>query len=276
MSQVGNIVLTDNGEAADYVSIFKWDDGSDIVTYTPTLFGEWVYEPPFDITCGITYVHKRATPVTHGPYTFLGKFGETLDSGYLLMVYASSGGRYVKSYDKTAIDDINWQANFEQVMDIGLLHYKHGSGVVSITKVEKIIDVFLHSWTLAIYGGNGTWYNDAHTWTMELLDSNNSVLAAVKSEADGTFRSGLWYGTSLQSMTKAPQTASYPFTSGVLTFTSSSIKHVSDNQSTANHSFMFYVNISQAVKLRVTGNANSTYTSGGGAGGYIKIVKPII
>lgn len=273
MTVLSNIATTTSGEAVEYISIFNWDDGVNIVTLRPSALGHWTYTPPFNITCGVTYVHRRAVPVTHGPYEIPGKYGATITSGYLYMVYASSGGSYVKSYDKTATDEPDWKANFEQVLDIGLLEYRHGNSSVTIEKFEKVIDIFHFGWTLYIYGGNGTWYNDTHTWTFEILDSNDNVLAALKSEGDGTFRSGLWYGANLQSMTKAPQSAPYPFTSGDVTFTSNSIVHVSRDESKTNHSFTFNVDISQAAKIRLSGSAKSTYTSGGGAGGYIKIIN---
>lgn len=274
MTEISSIALTDNNEAADYVSLFNWDNGANIVTLTPSALGHWTYTPPFNMTCGVTYVHRRAVPVTHGPYEILGKYGATITSGYLYMVYASSGGSYVKQYDKTATDEPNWKDNFEQVLDIGLLEYRHGNSSVTIENFKKVIDIFYFGWKLHIYGGNGTWYNDTHTWTFEILDSNDNVLAALKSQGDGTFRSGLWYGVNLQNMTKAPQTASYPYTSGDVTFTNNSIVHVSRNESTTNRSFIFNVDISQAAKIRLSGSAYSTYTSGGGAGGYIKIIKP--
>lgn len=100
------------------------------------------------------------------------------------------------------------------------------------------------------------------------------MVAAIKTEKDGNFRSGLWYGKSLTTLTKALQVGSYPNTNGHLTFDATYIKYSAAGTSNANNSFIYYVDMSGVKKIRVGGSASSTYVAGGGAtsGATLKIV----
>lgn len=258
-------------EAIDYVLIFDWATGNCLGKAIPDAAGVWTYEYFEDLLCGITYVADGCEPITHGAYSFKATVHSVF--GFLLSSYSSAGSTYDASLDKTATSAPTWFNYFSKVLNVGLHDYSHGSSTTSTTLKTKVIEMFRFDWELELVGTNGSYIDDTHKWTFEILDANNVVLAAIKSERDGDFRSGLWYGLSLTALTKAGQTGSYPATRGNLSFTPSGINYINTGTSNMNHAFNLAVDLTSATKVRVSGSSKSV--SAGTAGGSIRILPEI-
>jgi len=258
-----------NGAAIDYVLIFDWATGAYIGTANPDVSGVWRFDYFNDLHCGITYVADGCEPITHGAYNFI---AENALEGYLFMLRAQSGG-YFAGYDVNATSNPNWDLEFGITKDIGVFNY-----VYSLSKIDvqtstppTIINEFDINWVLSISFRNTAADRDTHTATLELLDAENNVLAAIKSETDNARSSGLWYGTSLSSMTKAAKSSTATYTSGKLKFNGGRITYTNDAPSGFNRSFVLDVDIRAAKKIRVSGSALSTFSV---SGGFIKIEPP--
>jgi hypothetical protein len=275
MSLIAGNAKKYSGAPIDYVSIFDWVTGETIKTVIPDASGAWEYEYFKDMLIGITYVADGCKPISHGPYDFEADLSGGITSGYLLFAMAQ-GKAMNPSYDINSTTDEKWIENFSQTKDILFYEYAYGSGAKKTNKSTppKIIDQFRPWWNLALRASNGSWYGDQGTFTFEIMDSENNVLFALKAERDGEFRSGLWYGTTLNSLTKTGQSGPYPNTSGVLSFTDDSVIFVANTSASMNLSFTFPVNLRSAVKVRVYGYAESNYTRGGGAQAWIKVLPP--
>lgn len=277
MSLIAGNAKKYSGAQIDYVIIFDWVTGSHIKVVTPDPSGAWQHEYFKDMLIGITYVADGCKPISHGPYDFKADSSGGITSGYLVFTYAQSGNATVTpAFDINNTNHEKWIENFSQTKDIVFYDYAYGYYDQRTNKLAppKIIDQFRPWWTLLLRASNGSWYGDEGTFTFEIMDSDNNVLFAMKAERDGEFRSGLWYGTTLNSLTKAGQSGPYPITSGVLSFTDDSVIYVANTAASMNLSFTFPVNLRSAAKVRVYGYANSNYTSGGGAEAYIKILPP--
>lgn len=264
-----------DGDPVSFVVVFEWDTAEPVATIAPDSTGEWSFEPDINGEYGVTYLSTGCKPITHGPYFIEGKYGDFIPSGFLLLALAESGGRYSPELDKSDSNTATWDEYFSHVMDTGLLNYlSSDASDITIPTETKVIDQFNIDWQMLIYGTNATWGDDTHTWTLEFLNDSGNVMAAIKSEKDGTYRSGLWYGSSLSSLTKAGQYGSYPRTTGYLTFDELGIHYENTRGSNYNKSFHYSVDLSVVTKVRVSGTARSTYSGGGTAGGYIRIVPP--
>lgn len=58
-----------DGSTIDYVSIFKWTDGTCIAQIKPDAAGNWAYRDTQQKVVGVTYVADGCEPITHGSYT---------------------------------------------------------------------------------------------------------------------------------------------------------------------------------------------------------------
>lgn len=57
-----------DGNAIDYVLIFRWKDGKRLGKSIPDAAGNWSFEYDHNIIVGITYVAEGCEPITHGAY----------------------------------------------------------------------------------------------------------------------------------------------------------------------------------------------------------------
>ena len=277
MSLIAGNAKKYSGAPIDYVSIFDWVTGKIIKTVIPDASGAWQHEYFKDMLIGITYVADGCKPISHGPYDFKADLSGGITSGYLMFTYAQSGNPTVNpSFDINNTTHEKWIENFSQTKDIMFYDYVYGNSAQKTNKLAlpKIIDQFRPWWNLQLVASNGSWYGDQGTITFEILDNENNVLFALKAERDGEFRSGLWYGTTLNSLTKTGQSGPYPHTNGTLSFTDDLVIYVANTSASMNLSFTFPVNLRSAAKVRVYGYSESNYKSGGGAQAYIKILPP--
>ncbi|MGL6004802.1 hypothetical protein [Aeromonas sobria] len=109
---------------------------------------------------------------------------------------------------------------------------------------------------------------------LEFLDAGGNVIAAIRTRTDGNYRSGLWYGKTLASLTKAPQRGSFPATYGELTFTDTSLIYTDDGLDNRNLSFTLACAMASVTTLRFSNmRSYETYTGGNGcqAGSYLRI-----
>ena len=261
-----------NNEPANFVLIFDWITGTQIASVVPDVNGAWSYFPLANATCGIAYVAHGCKPITHGPYTLIG--GKIfVSSGFLAIIMAGSENHYNPAYDVSSTGSANWVSSFDQTKEIGLFNYVRSAGTATAPNLTKTIDQFTVNWVLQISGGNGTYIDDSHKMTLEILDKDNVVLAAIKTERNANFSAALWYGKSLTTLTRAGSTGQYLSTQGTLTFTPSSIIFTPSNTSNYNHSFTYSVPLTTATKIRVGGTALSTAPSGSTIGGFIKVLS---
>lgn len=262
-----------DGTRIDYVLIFNWLDGEIIGTAVPNAAGVWTFNYYADMVVGITYVADGCEPITHGAYSFAAEGSIT---GYLILKY-SHIDFYNPANDVLAIDEPTWGEYFSDTKDIALLDYRHGAAPVTAPLESKVIDVFDVNWVLSLWGFNNASANDDHLMTFEILDVDNNVLFALKSQKDNSLSCGLWYGNSLSSLSKTPQVGSNPYSTGELSFTADGVFYKNVRTSRYNASFSFVVNLSSAAKIRVAGSAKATGAQYTSALAYLRILpaKPV-
>ena len=80
----GNVTRYDSGTVS-YAQIFNWNTGHSIAIVRPDDLGNWEYSHYTDLYFGITYIGQDCQPVTHGPYTELGKWSPSMmfNTGYI-------------------------------------------------------------------------------------------------------------------------------------------------------------------------------------------------
>lgn len=261
-----------DGTAIDYVLLFDWASGGYVGKSVPDAAGNWRYEYVNDLNVGITYVADGCEPITHGAYQFIAEI-VTMTSGFLFLSYSTSGGRYYPRYDVTKTTEPTWTEYFAQTKDIALISYNHTAGAPATTTLqEKTINNFDLSWNLLVFGYNNAAPSDSHLMTLEVLDGSDNVLFALKSAKDA-YGSGLWYGKTMQSLTKGSSDGSASiFTSGTLSFAAGRVTYTNSLANNYNNSFIYNVDLSNARKIRVAGSSSSTSSAGGEAGGYIRIM----
>lgn len=260
-----------NGTAIDYVSIFNWGDGKCIAQITPDASGNWQYTYSKGLQVGISYIANGCEPLTHGPYTFE-YISAQISSGFLVLKLAGSGGYYYDAWDKTATSSALWAQNFSQTIDIALLDSVFSGSTAVVAYSSKIMGFFDFSWVLEIRGFSSSRPADNHLLTLELLDKQDNVVAAIKSGTDQPSSSGLWYGKDLDSLIKTGKSGSNVSTRGELSFSGSVITYTNKSSSDFNNSFSFPIDISSVVKIRVGGSAESTALVGSFSVGYLKIL----
>lgn len=57
-----------NGNAIDYVLLFKWKTGQCLGKSIPNAAGNWTFDYDTNLIVGVTYVADGCEPITHGPY----------------------------------------------------------------------------------------------------------------------------------------------------------------------------------------------------------------
>lgn len=272
MSKIESKAKKYDGTEIDYVSIFNWSDGKCIAQVTPDAAGSWEYEYFADLNIGITYVADGCEPITHGPYVFTYK-QQGVTAGYLILKYAHVN-HYVARHDVNATSEPTWGEYFSQTVDIGVFDYVSGSTPLVAPLDTVVINQFDIGWQIILWGWNSATIDSAHFLEFEILDNNNDALFALRSEKDGEFSSGLWYGNTLDSMGKVAQTGSKPATSGVLSFALDRVNFLNDRDDGYNDSFTFFADLSGASKMRISASAEvrgsaSRYTN---ASTYMRIL----
>lgn len=264
-----------SGAAIDYVLIFDWVTGDCIGKAVPNSSGVWTFDYFANMICGITYVADGCEPITHGSYSFE-HIVAYITSGYLYVGTVSTSDFYVGRWDVTNTSATTWNADYSQTKDIGLFNYSHATGVTSIPYQQKIIEQFNINWILLLQGYTGSASQDYHLMTIEIMDDNNNVLAAVKSETLSG-ETGLWYGLSLNSLTKTATVESSPQTYGEIDFSANKLTYKNLYSSNYNSSFVLNVDLSTAAKIRVSGSAKNNATTGSYTGAVISVarMKPV-
>lgn len=268
MPNIEGIAKRYDGSPVDYVSIFNWENGKCIAQVVPDVLGNWTYNPLVSLNCGITYVSDGCQPITHGPYNFAA--AELIITSGFILISRSTTGTYYGNIDVTNTTAPTWEESFLQTKDIGLLDYKYSnSGNVVITSTDwqvKTINSFNIDWVISVLGINAVSSNDDHKMTFEILDADNEVLFALKSQKQSGTASDLQYGNNLSSLVATGVEGSWYYTSGALSFTETKVIYVNSLSSNYNKSFTFDVNLATARKVRVGGSSRSSYLAGGQAG----------
>ena len=250
-----------DGSSIDYVLIFDWANGDCIGTAIPNASGVWTYDYFQDMTVGITYVASGCEPITHGAYEFVAEIAELY--GYILLAFASSGsGRYLPHYDKTNTTYSTWPTNFEKVLStgFGVQEYETGASFAKTTYKIAVIPIFNINWVLDFYGYSASQTGSRHNFTLEILDENDVVLFAMQTKMTRDFNAPLAYGPNLDSLTDTGYSG-VRVTQGTMSFTNAGVIYENTRGSNYNKSFTFAVDLTQARKIRVGGDATSDTSS---------------
>jgi hypothetical protein len=113
-------------------------------------------------------------------------------------------------------------------------------------------DYFRTSWTLSLSARNACWDGDYCDADVEFQTEDNQTILAIRTLRDGTYRHGLWYGTSLQNLTKTSQSGSFPNTNGRLTFTDTQATFTNLSSTNFNGSWTLNCAMSQVRKIKLT------------------------
>ncbi len=183
-----------------------------------------------------------------------------------LMLSAAQTITYDAALDVTATSGAEWVDWFGDTADIGLFRYAYNKSGAADTGVwGGSIPFKPLGYRLKIGASNACWTNDLCDMDLEFLDAAGNVIAALRTRTDGTYRSGLWYGQSLASLTKATQRDAYPRTYGELTFTPNSLIYTDDGGQHRNQSFTLTCNMAVVTTLRFSNmRSYETYASANG------------
>lgn len=194
-----------------------------------------------------------------------------------LMLSRAGTVTYDASCDVTATSGPEWADWFGDTADIGLFRYNYNrNGAADTGLWSGSIPFRVMGYRFKLGAHNNCWENDLCDMDMEFLDAAGNVVAAIRTRTDGTYRSGLWYGKTLASLTKAPQRGSYPSTYGELTFTDTSLIYTDDGLDNRNLSFTLACAMASVTTLRFSNmRGYETYTGGSGcsAGAYLRIAS---
>lgn len=277
MSKIQGKAKRYDGSPVDYVLLFDWPTGNRIGKSTPDQAGNWTHEYSTDLNCGIAYVADGCEPIAHGPYEFIAEIVPDV-YGYLFICYAQTGGGANDGLDFTKTSHADWNKNFKYASDNSLLKYTYApSGVAQAIIPTTTLAVFDINWVLELRGLSFNSDLNEHLWTVEFLDANNNVIAAVKSQSASNRTSQLWYGPSLTNLTKTSNPTGAG-SIGELSFTAGQLKYRNTSTSANNGSFTLNANMTNVVSVRISGNAKSDgdYTTAAYSGGYLKVISPII
>lgn len=203
-------------------------------------------------------------------------------AGYLMVSIANTRV-YTPSLDVSATEDPGWQDNFSQTQGIGSFRYTLNTSGAADTGLwdGALIPFRPLGFTFYLRGWCNWWQGDDVSMDWEFFDSSNNVVAALRIRKDGELRSGLWYGPSLNSLTKTAQRGAYPNTAGDVKINADGIvfthQTLTDGE---NQSFSFPCNMASVVAMRFTNlRGKSTYTSAGSPVGgchlKIKVAPPV-
>lgn len=279
MAEITGTALRYDGLPVDYVSIFNWATGACIAQVIPNAEGVWTYGYYNDLNVGITYVAEGCEPITHGAYNFVYTSIASELTGYLMVSVANSGTKEGVWFNESIYDSENtgsptWQANFSETINVGFFKYGYGANSVSVPLTTTVVDLFSIDWNIELRGFNAAETADSHLLTMELMDANDNVVFALKSERAGLYFSHLFYGSSLSTLQRTASKGGYPSTHGILSFGASTVYFNNILADQANLSFQMTADIASVVKIRFSSSAKSTLTTGGFSGSWMKLIDP--
>lgn len=194
-----------------------------------------------------------------------------------LMLSRAGTVTYDATNDVTATTGPEWADWFGDTSDIGLFRYNFNRSAAADTGAwSGSIQFPVMGYRFKLGANNNCWANDLCDMDLEFLDAAGNVVAAIRTRTDGTYRSGLWYGKTLASLTKAPQRGPYPSTYGDLTFSDTSLIYTDDGLDNRNTSFTLSCAMASVTTLRFSNmRSYETYTGGSGcsAGSYLRIAS---
>jgi hypothetical protein len=194
-----------------------------------------------------------------------------------LMLSRAGTVTYDATCDVTATTGAEWADWFGDTADIGLFRYNYNRSAAADTGTwSGSIPFRVMGYRFKLGAYNTCWTNDLCDMDLEFLDAAGNVIAAIRTRTDGNYRSGLWYGKTLASLTKAPQRGPYPSTAGDLTFTDTSLIYTDDGLDNRNLSFTLACAMASVTTLRFSNmRGYETYTGGSGcsAGSYLRIAS---
>lgn len=150
----------------------------------------------------------------------------------------------------------DYETLFENTEDFCFYNYKHVTNswssdtgwvnnfLIDKSPIGKVFEVHLY---------NGTYSYTCADTHLEFKDDDDNIIAVMKFERDSSYQSGIWYGTSWNTITKASQSGSYPQTTGILEFLNDRIVYTNTrNTGGWNNSFTYMnSNLHKVTKINV-------------------------
>lgn len=211
------------------------------------------------------YRFKKSNPPLNGQYL-----------AYIIATVYPNGYTFPELYPlDTSLP--TWAANFKDTSDIGLFSIVRGPAPADTGVVSKVIPSFCLTDILRITAANSNYYGDICNMQIELLSADNTVLGAVATRPATHFNHYFAYGPDLNNLTNTKRHGNYPTTQGDLTFSATGITFTAVGEYIPgygfNESFFFACNLTNAVKLRISGRSISTYPGGGSARVLLNITR---
>ncbi len=243
-----------------------WDENNNLVVNESELTGN-----TYNYTDEKKHLGQKVTnPTNIFEYAIEGE--HTPSDGYLLINVGVRRRERDPHLNILNTDDPDWDTNYGQTKDIGVFHYVYDPATAtSIIEQPEIIPVFDLSWELYIFCWNRSSGNDVAEIDLELQNKTGQTIAAIRVKKEGSYKNGLWYGSSLNDLTKAKQEGSYPGTKGVFSFEADRLifQHNLDDPN-RNLAFEFQCDMSSVAQIKASNM--KTVTGYDYAGTYIKII----
>jgi len=191
------------------------------------------------------------------------------DEGIWIQAVAAYDSTTSGKYDFTNTSATTYNDYYKNTIGFGALIYSATIGSNGYVEARKgsepiIINRSVLNKQFKVSASNGCYDGSDILVTIEILNSNNNVIAALKWVRELTYSHYIYYGTNLSSLTRAPIIGSYPASYGDLYFKEDKIEYVSDPTRTnnVNGSFVFNVDLSDAKSIRVSNlYATENYSS---------------
>lgn len=207
-----------------------------------------------------------------------------INSALALVVADGYASKHYHEYDISETSYDSWDGYFGEYGTNAVLSYAYTAGAsVEDTGVQGTKTIEFDptiSYRFRCY--NQSWGGDKADVDLEFLDASDSVVCAIRNIDSSNYLYGygsdLYYGSSLSSLTLAPQYNSGDgavTTTGYITCSDTAITFTSDTVSTYsnNQSFSFNCAANTITKVRISNaRALSNYTGGTGAA-YISFFK---
>jgi len=191
------------------------------------------------------------------------------DEGIWIQAVAAYSSTTSGKYDFTNTSATTYNDYYKNTIGFGALIYSATIGSNGYVEARKgsepiIINRSVLNKQFKVSAANGCYDGSDILVTIEILNSNNNVIAALKWVRELTYSHYIYYGSNLSSLTRAPIIGSYPASYGDLYFKEDKIEYVSDPTRTnnVNGSFVFNVDLSDAKSIRVSNlYATENYSS---------------
>jgi len=173
--------------------------------------------------------------------------------GVWIQSVADCNSSSMLKYDFNNITLPTYNEYYKNTKSFAALFYHRGNpAIVPNLTTPIIINKSILNTKFNITAQNGCWSNSEIYVTIEILDSNNNVIAALKWQWVNTYSHFMYYGANLSSLTQTSYVGQYPGTFGDIYFKDDRIEYTHNSAYAHNNSsFIFNVDLRDAKSLRV-------------------------